>query len=196
MIDALIGLAAVDDPSPYQRIGAPALRQVFDFARWSRRERARAPLMDALAVVGQGDKTVLHWLADDFARLTGAQTKACRATALALTHDPRAIPLMADTLRDPALSEADARKPVEALKELKTPLRIDRRRPRWSSRDMALSAVRRSAVCDRATDATGCPGRRAGGHPAAERIRPGVRSAGIEKRLTHALADGGSHAED
>jgi len=101
-----------------KRIGPPALPQVFDFARYSSREVARADMLTVLGVVGRGSEEVFDYLLKQFTEATWLGDKIDYALPLALTHDPRVIGHIAEALHEPSLDEDDAWELLDALQEL------------------------------------------------------------------------------
>lgn len=109
-----------------QRIGPPAVEQTFDFVRYSERRDIRADMMRLLGVVGRGNEAVYQYLAGEFNRVSWAEGRSDYALPLALTHDPRAIPLIVEALRDPAVDDDDAWDLLDALQELNVTFYINR----------------------------------------------------------------------
>jgi hypothetical protein len=109
-----------------EQMGARAVEEAFDYARYSSQVRARYEMLKVLAVAGRGTGEVFDYLAGQFTASTWASGKADYVLPLALTHDPRALALIVEALRDPAVGEDDAWELFDALQELEVEFFINK----------------------------------------------------------------------
>lgn len=101
-----------------EQIGQPAVQHVLDFVRYSSLEDARSDLLEVLGVVGRGSAEVFDYLNKQFSEASWLDDKYDYVKALGLTHDPRAVPLIVEALRDPAVDDDIVWELLDALQEL------------------------------------------------------------------------------
>jgi hypothetical protein len=108
-----------------QQMGSAVIKPALDFAHYSSLEKPRADMLQVLAVVGRGSEEIFNYLAGQFSETPWANNKTRYANPLALTHDPRAVPIIIEALRNPAVTENDAWALLDALQELEVTFYIN-----------------------------------------------------------------------
>jgi hypothetical protein len=98
-------------------MGQAVVEEAFDFVRYSSLEKPRRDMLLVLAAAGRGSEEVFNYLVQQFGDTAWANNKSFYALPLALSHDPRAIPILIGALRDPAVTEDDAWELLDALQE-------------------------------------------------------------------------------
>ena len=114
MDDTLVSMAIWS----LQQMGPAVLKTALDFARYSSLDKPRSDMLTVLAVAGRGSDEVFDYLAKLFNDTPWANSRTRYASPLALTHDARAVPLIVEALRSPAVTENDAWLLLDALQEL------------------------------------------------------------------------------
>ncbi len=109
-----------------QQMGNAAVPAVLEFLRYSTNTVARHELLEVLGVAGRGSQEAFDYLAGEFDYIAWSNVKTALALPLARLRDPRAIPIIVDALRHPAVSDSDAWNLLDALEELGVTLYVNR----------------------------------------------------------------------
>ncbi len=110
-----------------QQLGSAALKPCFDFVRYTSVEDARDDMLEVTGVLGRGSEEVFDYLSGQFMDTPWEDGKTRYAYPLALLHDARAVPMIADALSDPVVSENEAWELLDALQELGVELEVNRK---------------------------------------------------------------------